>query len=271
MNGVDADPSAATKGDSGPTATANGAHGPSPVMGQQPETVTAPAGPRSKPTTDEQRLRVLWTCYGPAGLVLVAPVAVLFAFAESFWALLHPRAGRGFLSPLRSLARSFSRPQALWAARRRAQKSRRVSDLAIWKAQSHGSARLRALVRPRLERGHELAWAATRAGGAHEGVKGPEAADGEARRRWWVPQVSVAPVSPVLRSPVPKCQVPKDQVPKGHVPKAQVPRGQAGVPGTRPATAGARPTSPTGATPRPARGRPAKRPIGRLARSPPPS
>ena len=187
MNGVDADPSATTKGETGPTATTNGAQRPFQAMGQQAETVTVPAGPKSKRTTDEQRLRVLWTCYGPAGLVLVTPVAVLFAFAESFWALLHPRAGRGFLSPLRSLARSFSHPQALWAARRRAQKSRRVSDLAIWKAQSHGSARLRALVRPRLERGHELAWAATRAGGAHEGVTAPETADEEGRCRWWVP------------------------------------------------------------------------------------
>ena len=105
---------------------------------------------------------MLWTCYGAAGLVLVAPLAVLFAFAESFWGLLHPRSGRGVIEPLRSLAHSFSRPRALWAARRQAQRSRRVSDLAIWKAQSRGSARLRALVRPSLERGHELAWVASR-------------------------------------------------------------------------------------------------------------
>ena len=64
-----------------------------------------------KRTTDEQRLRVLWTCYGAAGLVLVAPLAVLFAFAESFWALLHPRSGRGVVDPLRSLARSFQPSQ----------------------------------------------------------------------------------------------------------------------------------------------------------------
>ncbi len=241
MNGVDADPSAATKGDSGPTATTNGTHGPSPAMGQQPETVTAPAGPKSKPTTDEQRLRVLWTCYGPAGLVLVTPVAVLFAFAESLWALLHPRAGRGFLSPLLSLARSFSHPQALWAARRRAQKSRRVSDLAIWKAQSHGSARLRALVRPRLERGHELAWAATRAGGAHEGVKGPEAADGEGS----LPAVAALGIDATshaacsgARSPrvtSPRVRSPRRRSPRLRSPRLRSPRARRGyqVPGQR--------------------------------------
>ncbi len=143
-----------------------------------PEHEPAPQRPKRKHTTDEQRLRVLWTCYGPAGLVLVTPLAVLFAFAESFWALLHPRAGRGVLAPLRSLGRSFSHPHALWEARRRAQKSRRVSDVAIWKAQSRGSARLRALVRPRLERGHELAWAAARGVGPHDGPTVPEPAEG---------------------------------------------------------------------------------------------
>ncbi|HTT92642.1 MAG TPA: glycosyltransferase [Acidimicrobiales bacterium] len=126
---------------------------------------------RNKATADEQRLRVLWTCYGAAGLVLVAPIAVLFAFAESFWAIFHPGKRSGVLSPLRSLTRSVSRPKELWAARRHAQRTRRVSDLAIWKAQTRGSARLRALVRPSLERSHELAWAASRGMSAHDGPR----------------------------------------------------------------------------------------------------
>jgi GT2 family glycosyltransferase len=135
-------------------------------------------GSKTKATTDEQRLRVLWTCYGPASLVLVAPVAFVFAFAESVWAGFHPRGGRGVLSPLRALTRSFSRPKDLWAARRRAQRTRRVSDIAIWKAQSHGSARLRALVRPSLERGHELAWAASRGISVSETARAEEAGAG---------------------------------------------------------------------------------------------
>jgi GT2 family glycosyltransferase len=147
-------------------------------------------GSRGKRTTDEQRLRVLWTCYGAAGLVLVAPLAVLFAFAESFWALLHPRSGRGVVDPLRSLIRSFSHPRALWAARRQAQRSRRVSDLAIWKAQSRGSARLRALVRPSLERGHELAWVASRGPSALDVLQAPDGATGGPLLR---------PEAPVLR------------------------------------------------------------------------
>jgi GT2 family glycosyltransferase len=133
-----------------------------------------PGRPRSA-TTDEQRLRVLWTCYGAASLLLVAPLSVFFAFAESFWLFFHPRSGQGIASPLRSLARSFSRPKELWAARRGAQKTRRMSDISIWKAQSRGSARLRALVRPSLERGHELAWAASRGVPAHDGAPAAEA------------------------------------------------------------------------------------------------
>jgi GT2 family glycosyltransferase len=196
-SGADGEPGILTNGTDGTTGTngtngtngtviTNGTNGTNPagrgLQGPQAETEVAPTKPRSKHTTDEQRLRVLWTCYGPAGLVLVTPMAVLFAFAESFWALLHPRAGRGVLAPIRSLARSFRHPQALWAARRRAQKTRRVSDVAIWKAQSRGSARLRALVRPSLERGHELAWAASRGAGVHDAPRAPENGDGGSSR-----------------------------------------------------------------------------------------
>ncbi len=133
----------------------------------------ASPAPRVRRTTDEQRLRVLWTCYSAPGLVLIAPLAVLFAFAESFWLLLHPRSGRSVFAPLRSFVRSLGRPGALWAARRQVQRSRRVSDVAIWKAQSRGSAKIRALVRPRLERGYELAWAASRGAAGFEVGRSP--------------------------------------------------------------------------------------------------
>ncbi len=62
--------------------------------------------------SEQTRLRALWTCYGPVFVVLVGPVALFFAFAESGWAILHRRPGHEVLAPLRAFALSFSRPRA---------------------------------------------------------------------------------------------------------------------------------------------------------------
>jgi len=119
--------------------------------------------------SEQHRLRTIWTCYSARYLVLVAPLVVAFTFAESLWALSHRKAARDVLGPFAALVGSLRAPRSLWAARRRTQRLRRVSDRVIWKAQSRGSARLRSLVRLRLERGHELAWAAARAAAVLEG------------------------------------------------------------------------------------------------------
>ena len=119
--------------------------------------------------SEQHRLRTLWTCYSARYLVLVVPVVVAFTFAESLWALSHRKAVREVLGPYAALVGSLKAPRLLWAARRRTQRLRRVTDRALWKVQSRGSARLRTLVRLRLERGHELAWAAARAAAVLEG------------------------------------------------------------------------------------------------------
>ncbi|HUC14357.1 MAG TPA: glycosyltransferase [Acidimicrobiales bacterium] len=137
-----------------------------------------PLAKRDEMTTgsEQHRLRTLWTCYSARSLVLVVPVVVVFTFAESLWALSHRKAAREVLGPFAALGGSLRSPRLLWAARRRTQRLRRVSDRALWKAQSHGSARLRTLVRLRLERGHELAWAAARAAAVLEGRNANESA-----------------------------------------------------------------------------------------------
>ena len=112
---------------------------------------------------DEHRLRTLWTCYSGWGLPMVVPVVLAFCLGESAWALLRRRGGAAVVVPLLALAGSVRRPRELWASRRRTQALRRASDLSLWRSQSRGSARLRAVVRLRLEKGHELAWAASRA------------------------------------------------------------------------------------------------------------
>jgi GT2 family glycosyltransferase len=119
--------------------------------------------------SEQHRLWTLWTCYSAQHLFLVVPVVVAFTFAESLWALSHRKAARDVLGPFAALVGSVRAPRSLWAARRRTQRLRRVSDRVLWKAQSRGSARLRTLVRLRLERGHELAWAAARAAAVLEG------------------------------------------------------------------------------------------------------
>ena len=125
-----------------------------------------PTPERLRAERERHRLRTLWTCYGFAALLLIAPVSVLFALAECTWALVHRRPGRHVLAPLAALLGSLRRPGQLWQGRRRTQNLRRAGDFHLWKLQSRGSARLRAMVRLRLERGHELAWVATRASAA---------------------------------------------------------------------------------------------------------
>jgi GT2 family glycosyltransferase len=136
---------------------------------------------------ERQRLRALWTCYGPFSLVLVAPAVVFFAVAESGWALFHGRSARDVTAPFVALVRSFARPRRLWADRRRAQRIRRTSDLALQRSQSRGSARLRAAVRLRLDRDRELVWAMSRTSAASHasasrngvsGIAGPEGGAG---------------------------------------------------------------------------------------------
>ena len=140
------------------------------------------AGPAATPAQlrarrERHRLRTLWTCYGVAALVLVTPAIVLFALAECAWAFMHRRPGRQVVAPLGALFGSLRHPRELWRGRRRTQGLRRAGDFTLWKLQTRGSARLKALLRLRLERGHELAWVATRAtaapnDGAGEPVNG---------------------------------------------------------------------------------------------------
>ncbi len=103
---------------------------------------------REGPEAEERdRLRALWTCYSLTTLLIVAPAVVLSALAESVWGLCRHRPPRTL--PVVALASSFSAPRHLLADRRRAQGLRRVSDFALWKSQSRGSARLRAALRER--------------------------------------------------------------------------------------------------------------------------
>ncbi len=127
-----------------------------------------PTPERLRAARERHRLRTLWTCYGFAALLLIAPVSVLFTLAECAWALVHRRPGRHVLAPLAALFGSLRHPGQLWRWRRRTQSLRRAGDFHLWKLQSRGSARFRAMVRLRLERGHELAWVATRAAAAPE-------------------------------------------------------------------------------------------------------
>ena len=126
----------------------------------------APTPERLRAERERHRLRTLWTCYGFAALLLIAPVSVLFALTECTWALVHRRPGRHVLAPLAALFGSLRRPRELWQGRRRTQNLRRAGDFHLWKLQTRGSARFRAMVRLRLERGHELAWVAARASAA---------------------------------------------------------------------------------------------------------
>ena len=108
---------------------------------------------RDRDAEERDRFRALWTCYSATTLLMVAPVAVAVAIAESLLALLRPpgrRAGRSPL-PVAALAASLRAPGELRAARRKVQGLRRVSDLALWKAQSSGGTRFRAALRRRAE------------------------------------------------------------------------------------------------------------------------
>ena len=153
------------------------------AKGLRRDSAGSPLAKRDEMSTESEqhRLRTLWTCYSARYLVLVVPVVVAFTFAESLWALSHRKAAREVLGPFAALVGSLRAPRLLWAARRRTQRLRRVTDRALWKAQSRGSARLRTLVRLRLERGHELAWAAARAAAVLEGRNGTEIPSGPGR------------------------------------------------------------------------------------------
>jgi GT2 family glycosyltransferase len=126
----------------------------------------APSPEQLRAKRERHRLRTVWTCYGVVALMLVTPAIVFFALAESGWALLHRRPGRQVLAPVGALVGSLRHPRDLWQERRRTQGLRRVGDFTLWKLQTRGSARFRAMVRLRLERGHELAWVAARASAA---------------------------------------------------------------------------------------------------------
>jgi GT2 family glycosyltransferase len=128
---------------------------------------------------EQHRLRTLWTCYSALGLLLVAPVALAFALAETIWVLLRRGSGAGgdrdgtrgrrwqtAILPLKALAGSLSSPKALWAARQRVQRLRRTSDTTLWRSQGRGSARLRAVVLLRVEKNRELALLAR----GHDGI-----------------------------------------------------------------------------------------------------
>jgi len=113
-------------------------------------------GPQAAYTAEVERLRVLWTCYGPWALVLVAPAAVAFSVFGALWALMRPphrHAGR----PLMALVESLRRPRQLLAARRRAQALRRTSDRAMWKVQDNPGSFLWAALSERVARAAALA------------------------------------------------------------------------------------------------------------------
>ena len=73
-------------------------------------------------TSERLRLRTLWTCYGAVFLLLIGPVGLFFALAESGWVLLHRRRGQDIIAPVRAFALSFNHPGVLWADRRRAKR-----------------------------------------------------------------------------------------------------------------------------------------------------
>lgn len=131
------------------------------------------AAPELDAQREANRLRTLWTCYSVWALLAVVPVSVLFALAEALWGLSHHKKSQDVALPLVALGSSLRQPRQLWRSRRQAQHLRRARDISIWKAQSKGSARVRSLVRQRLERGHQLAWAASRAPSAHD-AGGPQ-------------------------------------------------------------------------------------------------
>lgn len=96
-------------------------------------------GPQS-PSRDDERLRVLWACYGWKALGLVLPVAVLLAFLGTVWRLATRRPQPWW--PLVALGQSVRSPRELRQARRSTQALRRVSDFSLWGSR-RGSARLR--------------------------------------------------------------------------------------------------------------------------------
>jgi GT2 family glycosyltransferase len=112
---------------------------------------------------EQHRFRMLWTCYSAKALAAVAPAALLSSLAETVWALVSLRRRRELVVPAVAFLRSFQRPRELWSSRKRAQRLRRVNDVALFHRHRRGGVRLKALVTGRLDKGHELAWAAARA------------------------------------------------------------------------------------------------------------
>ncbi len=86
--------------------------------------------------------------------------------AESHVGSRAPPTGEAGARTARRPVRLAAPPRELWQGRRRTQSLRRAGDFHLWKLQTRGSARFRAMVRLRLERGHELAWVAARASAA---------------------------------------------------------------------------------------------------------
>lgn len=153
----------------------------------------APPGPAWGQRRETNRLRTLWTCYRLWALLWVVPVTVLFAVLEAAWDMAHHTKFGEALVPVKAVGASLRGPRRLWASRRQAQGQRRASDRAVRKLQARGSARLRAVVRRRLEKGHELAWAASRATSAPE-QRRPAASD----TNWQVTLAAAALVVVIL-------------------------------------------------------------------------
>jgi len=133
--------------------------------------------PQPAMALEADRLRTLWTCYGPFALALVAPAAVAFSLFEAAWRLArspHRHAGE----PLAALGWSLRKPKALLQARRRAQHQRRRSDWSLWKAQGKPSSQLRAALRERVERAATLAGETQEAAARGVRVRGARGAGG---------------------------------------------------------------------------------------------
>src|SRR5579875_2361183 len=110
---------------------------------------SAGAARRARQNVDQHRLRTAYTCYGLLSLLAVVPAAALHALAEAAVHLARGdvAAARGALGAPWRAART---PRALWAARRRVQRQRRVPDREVARLQTRGDPRLRALLRSAL-------------------------------------------------------------------------------------------------------------------------
>lgn len=98
---------------------------------------------------EENRLRTMVVCTGLFRLLWLLPVAALLLGVTALGQLLRGRPAQATATTL-ALPRAFRQPRRLWAAHRRAQKQRRVSDSEIGAMQTHGLVRFTELLERRI-------------------------------------------------------------------------------------------------------------------------